>query len=188
MSLSTTPPTAIAVFGGSEPPPGSPEYRRALDIGRLLAGAGFTVINGGYGGVMEASARGAREAGGTSIGVTARAFPRRGAANPYIDREIRADDLFDRTRRLVETASAFIVLPGRSGTLSELAFLWALLRAGLLGPKPIVLVGTVWRDLLHQLARLRILGRTELDACRVVRTPREAVKAIALCLGAPPPL
>ena len=59
----------IAVFGSSEPSDGDPLYERAQRLGHRLAKAGFGVITGGYGGVMEAASRGAYEAGGKSIGV-----------------------------------------------------------------------------------------------------------------------
>jgi hypothetical protein len=168
----------VAVFGASDPAPGSEAYEEAAEVGRRLAVAGCAVINGGYGGVMEASARGAREAGGRAIGVTTLAFEGRGGANPYIDTEHREADLFSRTRRLIETAAAFIILRGKAGTLAELAFLWALRKAGLLGPKPIVLVGAVWDDLLRHLRRGELITDQELAGTGVVRSPEEAVKAV----------
>ena len=178
--MPSAPSRVIAVFGGSEAAPDSPEYRDAREVGRLLAAAGCVVINGGYGGVMEASARGAREAGGSTIGVTTRAFARRGSANRFIVTEHREPDLFDRTRRLIESASAFIILPGKSGTLAELAFLWALIRAGLLGARPIVLLGTVWEGLLRELETRGLVGGPEIAATRIARGPGEAVELVLL--------
>ncbi len=61
----------ITAFGSSRPQPGSQAYETAQALGAALAKSGFVVANGGYGGTMEATARGAREAGGTTIGVTA---------------------------------------------------------------------------------------------------------------------
>jgi uncharacterized protein (TIGR00730 family) len=173
------PRVVIAVFGSSEPAPGSPQYEVAHEVGRRLALAGFAVVNGGYGGVMEASARGAREAGGRTIGVTTKAFAFRAGANPWIETEESTADLHERTRRLIERAAGFIVLPGRSGTLSELTFLWALAKAGLLGRRPIVLIGQVWRPLLGALGRLDLLDREARAATRVAATPAAAVAALA---------
>jgi len=62
--------TLITVFGGSRCSTDSAEYRDAVKLGRLLAGQGFTVVCGGYGGVMEAVSRGARAAGGEVLGIT----------------------------------------------------------------------------------------------------------------------
>ncbi len=176
--MASSPGPAVAVFGSSEPPPGSPPYEEAHRLGRLLAQAGFAVVNGGYGGVMEASARGAREAGGTAIGVTTHAFRGRGPGNPFLSVEHREPDLHSRTRRLIETAGAFIILPGKAGTLAELTFLWALRKGGLLGPKPIVLIGRVWEDLIPRLLGLGLLEAESAAATRVVRGPEEAVEAV----------
>ncbi len=176
-------PSPIAVFGSSEPLPGSAAYEEAVEIGRLLGEAGFPVINGGYGGVMEASARGARQAGARTIGVTVASFTHRQGANSFIDKEFRESDLYDRTRRLVEEAAAFVVLPGRAGTLAELAFLWALRRAGLLGTKPVVLVGPFWGELLQKLRDLEILGEPELEATSVADDPAAAVDRVRRLLS-----
>lgn len=180
------PPRAVAVFGASDPLPGSPQYREAYEVGRLLATAGFAVLNGGYGGVMEASARGAHEAGGLSIGVTTSAFRARRAPNPFIGREFDEADLFARTRRLIETARAFIILPGKAGTLAELTFLWALQKADLLGPKPILLLGKVWEDLLPALRALSLLEEGAAATTRFARSPQEAVDAVRRSLQGTP--
>ena len=173
----------IAVFGSSEPLPGSAAYAEACEIGRLLGAAGYSVINGGYGGVMEASARGARQAGARTIGVTVASFTHRDGANQFIDKELRENDLHDRTRRLIEEAAAFVVLPGRAGTLAEVTFLWALCRAGLLGTKPVVLVGPLWGELLHKLRDLEILGEPELQATSVADDPATAVDLVRRLLA-----
>jgi len=168
----------ISVFGGSDEAPGSPAYEVARDVGRRLAEKGFLVQNGGYGGVMEASSRGAREAGGRSIGITTRAFTFRTSGNAYLDVERPETDLFDRTRRLIDDAAGFIVLKGRTGTLAELTFLWALAKSGLLGDKPVILLGESWNGLLFALRRLDLLDPEALVGTRVVDHPHDAVEAI----------
>lgn len=175
-------PRAVAVFGSSEPRPPSPAWHAAYEVGRLLAESGFVVVNGGYGGVMEASARGAREAGGRTIGVTTTAFTFRGAANPWIETERRERDLFERTRGLIEAAAGFVILPGRSGTLAELGFVWALHKAGLLGGKPIQMVGRVWEELLPHLTRLDLLDPAVLEITEIAAGPRQAVDRLAALL------
>src|SRR5512143_3965531 len=89
----------VAVFGGSQVDRDSDRYREAYEVGARLARAGITVVNGGYTGTMEASARGAREAGGRVIGVTSTFFPDRDV-NEYIDEVIPTDDLYSRIREL----------------------------------------------------------------------------------------
>ena len=82
----------IAVFGSSEPREGEPSYEQARLLGRLLAQRGYAVINGGYGGVMEAVSRGASEAGGLAIGVACDVFAGR-RPNRYLGRVIRCGPL-----------------------------------------------------------------------------------------------
>jgi uncharacterized protein (TIGR00725 family) len=183
---SPSPGRAVAVFGSSEPESPSPAWHAAYEVGRLLAEAGFVVVNGGYGGVMEASARGAREAGGRTLGVTTTAFASR-AANPWIETERRECDLFDRTRGLIEAAAGFVILPGRSGTLAELGFVWALHKAGLLGRKPIQMVGQVWEELFPHLRRLDLLDPAVLEITEIAAGPRQAVDRLAALLLAAGP-
>ena len=79
-------------------------------------------------------------------------------------------------------ASNMLVLYGKSGTLAELSFLWALRRAGLLGPKPIVLLGTIWAELLRTLRGLNLVGDPELAVTRIALSPSEAVNSILASL------
>ena len=82
----------VAVFGSSEPGEEDPLYQLARSVGSLLARAGYDVISGGYGGVMEGASRGAREAGGRALGVTTSAFTR-GGGNKYLSEETTEKDL-----------------------------------------------------------------------------------------------
>ena len=166
----------VAVFGSSEPPPGDPLYELAREVGARLAAAGYEVVSGGYGGVMEGASRGAWEAGGRTHGVTCRIFDAR-TPNPYLSRTSETADLFARTEALME-AHGFVVLHGRSGTLAELALLWALHRAGSLGRRPVVLLGAWWGSFLRELVRLRLIEDAELSITRVADSPGEAVEMI----------
>jgi uncharacterized protein (TIGR00730 family) len=171
-------PKAVAVFGSSEPLEGDPLYREAREVGALLARSGFLVINGGYGGVMEAASRGARESGGRAVGVTTSAFSR-GPGNPYLDEERREPDLFSRTRRLIELSHAYIILRGKSGTLAELAFLWALNRGGLLPATRIVLLGDFWEGVMAALEERQMIEPAQLRITHLARTPAQAVDMVA---------
>src|SRR5689334_11099528 len=106
----------VTVFGSAFPCDGSSAYAAAYRLGSLLAEKGYAVCNGGYGGLMEASSRGAREAGGHTIGVTCAIWPR--AANRYIVEEIRTQSFPERLLTLVERGDAYVVLPGGTGTLA----------------------------------------------------------------------
>jgi uncharacterized protein (TIGR00730 family) len=146
--LSTGP--IVSVFGSSRPLPGEPEYVLAEETGRELARAGFTICNGGYGGIMEASSRGAREAGGHTIGVICSAFPGR-KANPWIDEVIVEESLISRLMRLMNLGGAYVVLKGGTGTLLELAAVWEFMNKRLMTEKPVVLVGDFWTGVVGTL-------------------------------------
>ena len=138
----------IAIFGSGDAKPGDGNFETAYRLGKLLAEEGFTVINGGYGGIMLASSKGAFEAGGTTIGVTCKAFGR-GGANEYTSRQIEADTLDERLDTLLSQADAYIVLPGSTGTLLELAKAWELKNKGFIKKgKSIILLGEFWRPLI----------------------------------------
>ena len=139
----------IVVFGSSRPKPGDPEYQLAHALGAELARAGFVVCNGGYAGIMEASARGAKEAGGSTVGVTVTEFSK--AANKWIDKEIRLPTLTERLMKLVELGDAYVILKGGTGTLLELAYVWEFINKGLLRQKPIVVVGNFWNGVIETL-------------------------------------
>jgi len=177
----TAPNPCIAVFGSSEPLEREPGYEDARATGRLLAEAGFDVITGSYGGVMEGASRGAREGGGRTVGVTCEIFSHRDP-NPYVDEIVPTPDLLLRTRELIDRAQGFVILAGKSGTLAELAQLWALHRAGRLGRRPVILLGAGWRDLLRHLLRAGILEADQMDVTRVVDSPDEAVDTLRLYL------
>lgn len=136
----------VSVFGGSAPKPQTPAYTEAYRLGRYLAEAGYIVMNGGYGGTMEATGKGAQEASGRVIGITVGLFEDRFKLkpNPYIDEVIRYDTLHERLHNLVTRPDAFIALTGGVGTLSEVALVWSLLQVGEAAPKPLVLVGPAW--------------------------------------------
>ncbi len=144
-----TPMKIISVFGASAPRPGSAAYAEALAVGGRLAQAGFAVATGGYRGVMEAASRGAADSGGHVIGVTCgllESWIEGMKANPWVKEEIKFASLRERLYHLVEFCDAAIALGGGVGTLSEVALTWSLLQTGEIMPKPLILVGPLWRD------------------------------------------
>jgi uncharacterized protein (TIGR00730 family) len=138
----------ISVFGTARARPGDNAYELAYKLGRTLAQAGFIIANGGYGGTMQAAAKGAAEAGGEIIGITCSAF-KNSNANKYVTREIVTASLDERLETLLRLGDGFIVLPGGTGTLLELARVWELKNKGFLNKdKPIILLGGFWKPLL----------------------------------------
>ncbi|MGD8760310.1 MAG: LOG family protein [Anaerolineales bacterium] len=145
----------VVVYAGSAPMRGETSYSQAEKLGRALARAGFVVASGGYIGAMEAVSRGAAEAGGRVIGVTCDQIERwRGVKpNRWLHDEIRCQTIPERIKRLVEIGDAIVVLPGGLGTLSEVALTWALLHIREIEPKPFLLVGEEWRQILDAFVR-----------------------------------
>jgi uncharacterized protein (TIGR00730 family) len=142
----------VTIFGTGRAKPGDSTFTLAYETGRVLARAGFAIANGGYGGSMLAAAKGASEAGGEVIGVTCSAF-KSSKANEYVTREMVTQSLDERLDTLIELGRAYIVLPGGTGTLLELAKVWELKNKGFLdADKPIILVGEFWRSLVDLIA------------------------------------
>jgi uncharacterized protein (TIGR00725 family) len=166
----------ISIFGTSKASPESAAYTMAYELGEQLAQTGFAIANGGYGGTMLASAEAASRAGGEVIGVTCTAF-KRSRANEYVSREISTNSLNDRLNKLIELGDGYVVLPGSTGTLLELAAVWELKNKGFLdGGKPIILMGEFWRPLVELMAA----EDAQSMACvEVAATPAEAVKMLA---------
>lgn len=141
----------ITIFGTGRAGPGDEAYGLAEQMGRLLAEAGFTIANGGYGGTMLAAAKGATDVGGETIGVTCSTFKRK--ANKYVAREIVTASLDERLDTLIRLGQAYVVLPGGTGTLLELAKVWELKNKGFAGAdRAIILVGGYWNGLVELVA------------------------------------
>ena len=136
------------------------EKEEIVRLGKLLAQQGAIVISGGFGGTMEDVSRGAKLAGGKTIGVTWYKWekPIYNKANAFIDEEIVADSLFERIDIMIKKADAFIVLPGGTGTLLELSAVLEHLNKGLLDPKPIIMLGNFWKPALTCLKKEPVLS------------------------------
>lgn len=147
--------SAIAVFGSSMTEPESTEWEDAWRAGKRIAGAGFAVITGGYGGTMEAVSGGAADASGHVIGVTAPSlFPGRSSPNPYVTELIEASSLANRIDIMMQRSIATLALPGSIGTAAELLISWNtnhILRQGGGVPRVSVAVGSGWRALARAL-------------------------------------
>lgn len=146
------PDKVISIFGTSRAKPGDDIYQQAFELGKGLAVAGFTIANGGYGGTMEAAAHGASLNNGKVIGVTCSVF-KRGRANEYVNDEIRTDSLPDRLAKLISFGDGYVVLPGGTGTLLELAEVWELKNKHFISDsKPVILLGRFWQPVVKLIA------------------------------------
>jgi hypothetical protein len=178
----------VTIFGSSLPGEGSAAYLEAQRLGRLLAEAGYAICNGGYSGLMEASARGAREARGHTIGVTCVIWSR--AANPYILEEVRTPSFPQRLMTLIERGDAYIVLPGGTGTLAELALCWEMMNKGSLsrtvgGRKPLLVMTPYWQPVIDCLRQEGELNDRDprwvapaMNIVTLIHTPEQAVEKL----------
>jgi uncharacterized protein (TIGR00725 family) len=154
----------VAVVGAGSASP--EEERAAEDVGRGLGAAGVIVVCGGLGGVMEAACRGAKGAGGTTVGILP--GTRRGDANPYVDVAIATGLGEMRNALVVRAADALVAVGGEFGTLSEIAF-------GLKSGKAVVGLGA-W-----ELSR----GGDPVEAIVRAASPADAVARVLAACGLP---
>jgi uncharacterized protein (TIGR00725 family) len=145
----------IAVFGSSSVPDDDPRWSEARRLGAAIAATGHTVATGGYGGFMAAVSRGAAEAGGRVVGMTAPdLFPSRSGPNEWVDEERPSGSLAERVGTLLADSGAVIALPGAVGTLAELLVAWheaQIERAHDRPTRPILAVGPEWEALVGDL-------------------------------------
>lgn len=169
----------VTVFGSRYPRDGDPEYGSARHLGKLLAQGGCAICTGGYSGIMEASSRGAREAGGHTIGVTVDTFS--GDANPYVFEEIRTSSLFVRLEKLISLGQAYVVFRGGMGTIAELCLVWNLIQMGQLpSRRPLFLFGAFWNRFLEEWKNNTDVDPRDYSLLTVVTKPEEIAQALRL--------
>ncbi|RBQ18513.1 TIGR00730 family Rossman fold protein [Spongiactinospora rosea] len=176
-------PPAVTVFGSARTPEDSPEYQMSVQLGRALAEAGYAVITGGGPGCMEGANRGAREAGGISVGLGIE-LPFEQRMNDYVDLGIEFRYFFVRKTMFVKYANGFITLPGGFGTLDELFEALTLVQTGKVTSFPVILLGSrYWGGLIDWIrGTLESTGKIspkDLDLVQVTDDVDEAVAAIA---------
>ena len=131
----------MTVFGSARFGEDHRHYELARAMGRKLAEAGYTVMTGGGPGIMEAANRGAKDAGGLSIGCNIE-LPMEQEPNPYLDRFVEFHYFFVRKVMLVKYSDAFVVMPGGYGTLDEVFETAVLIQTGKIESFPVVLMGS----------------------------------------------
>jgi hypothetical protein len=172
----------VTVFGSARFRDEHPYYALAREIGSRLARAGFTVMTGGGPGIMEAANRGAKEAGGRSVGCNIR-LPQEQYHNPYLDVMVEFHYFFVRKVMLVKYSYAYVALPGGFGTMDEIFEAATLIQTGKMNEFPIVVMGSdYWKPLLDFLQKKMIAAGT-IDAADFARlhvtdSPEEAVSII----------
>jgi uncharacterized protein (TIGR00730 family) len=180
---------AVTVFGSARFPEESENYRIGVEVGRELARAGFAVITGGGPGLMEAANRGAKEAGGASIGCNI-VLPHEQKPNPYVDDVVSFNYFFARKVMLVKYSCAFVCMPGGFGTLDEMFEAATLIQCHKIGPFPLILIGTAfWQkliELMYDMLGEGAISSEDTGFAFVTDSPAQAVEMIVS--SQPPPI
>ena len=149
----------ITVFGSARFSEQHPYYKAAQEIGARVARLGFTVITGGGPGIMEAANRGAKEAGGRSVGCNIK-LPKEQSPNRFLDRWITLDYFFVRKTLLSKYSYGFVVMPGGYGTLDEFFEAITLIQTGKFQRFPVVMIGIAFHQKLYAYLQDLVLAKT----------------------------
>lgn len=174
---------AVSIFGSSRTPPGHRYYELAVEFASMLATDGFAVITGGGPGVMEASNKGAKEAGGVSVGLNI-TLPEEQKPNVYQTVSLDFRYFFCRKVMFAKYAAALVCFPGGFGTLDEFFETITLVQTRKITPLPIILIGSeFWNPLLewmrkHQLGPQPYIDPEDVDLCEVIDDLEEARRRI----------
>ena len=172
----------VTIFGSARTHPDDPQYAAAEEVARLLAEQGFAIITGAGPGIMEAANRGAKLAGGRSIGCNIE-LPFEQGANPYVDTLINFRYFFVRKTMFIKYSNAFIIFPGGFGTLDEAFEALTLIQTGKIYQFPVILFGRhYWAGLIRWI-QSRVLGEQkisagDMDLMIMTDDPAEAVKIV----------
>lgn len=172
----------VTVFGSARFKEDHPHYQLARDVAAAISRMGFTIMTGGGPGIMEAANRGAKEAGGPSIGCNI-TLPHEQKPNPYVDRFVEFRYFFVRKVMLVKYSYAFIVLPGGFGTLDEMFEAVTLVQTGKIADFPVILMGRdYWEPMVafirNQMVEAGTISPTDPDLFTVTDSIEEAVRVL----------
>ncbi|MCA9375980.1 MAG: TIGR00730 family Rossman fold protein [Candidatus Doudnabacteria bacterium] len=174
----------VSIFGSARLPEDSRYYKDAVQLGRMLAEEGYTVITGGGPGIMEAGNRGAYEGGGESVGLNIQ-LPFEQRENLYVKKGIGFSYFFTRKVMLYASSQAYIYFPGGFGTMDEFVEMMTLVQTDKVEKVPIILVGKdFWGGLEDWIKEVMLHGPHEtispedLDLFTIVDTPEEVMEIV----------
>ncbi|MGZ4132884.1 MAG: LOG family protein [Actinomycetota bacterium] len=173
---------AVTVFGSARVQPGDDRYERTRALGAAIAGAGWAVVTGGGPGLMEAANRGAKEAGGLSVGLGIK-LPHEQSLNPWCDVSYDFKHFYARKVCFVKASEGFIAAPGGWGTCDELYEALVLIQTHKIDHFPVVLFGDgAWDPFLAWSERMVGQGLVSAQDVRLVSTTDDPDEAVALVL------
>jgi len=172
----------IAFFGDAEIPKTDSVYKEAFAIAKLLAKQGYTIVNGGGPGVMNASTQGAKAAAGETVAVTFYPQDVPGFEGRYLgnvtDIEIKTTNYIDRMFKLLEHGDLFIIFRGGTGTISEMGTAWVLAKLYYGHHKPFILYGENWYPIIAAIKENMNIDAKELDVFTIVDAPQKVLPAV----------
>lgn len=173
---------AVSIFGSARTEPGSRYYILAQEIAFMLSKAGYAIITGGGGDIMEAANKGANLAGGTSAGLNI-SLPFEQMPNEYADIQIEFKYFFVRKVMFIKYAQAYVIMPGGFGTLDELFEAVTLIQTDRIKPLPVILFGSeYWTGLIDwikdRLLKEKMISPENLKLLNVVDKPEEVLQAV----------
>jgi len=173
----------ITVFGSARIKEDNPYYKMTMDIGARLARMGLTVMTGGGPGLMEAANRGAREAGGRSVGCNI-LLPQEQDPNPYMDKWMDFQFFFVRKVMLIKYSYGFIVMPGGVGTMDELFQALTLIQTKKVTNFPVVLIGTDYykdvTELFDKMCEEKTISKTDKELFLITDSLDDAISHIKI--------
>lgn len=172
----------VAFFGDSNIPEDDVAYKDAFEVAKILAKEGYTIVNGGGPGIMNASTQGAEEVGGKTISVTFSPEDAPGFEGRYLgnvtDKEIVTTNYIERMFKLMETGHVFIIFKGGSGTMSEFGTAWVLAKLYYGHHKPFILYGEFWVDIIDAIQKNMNIDKEELAVFEICSKPEEVLPTI----------
>lgn len=174
---------SVSFFGSARTQEANPYYQSARELGGKIAKElGYSVITGGGPGIMEAANRGAKEAGGKSIGMTIR-LPQGQITNPYLTNHLDFYYFFARKVCLTFASEAFVFYPGGLGTLDELTEVLTLIQSKKIEGVPVFLVGSnYWKEfdeyIKHSLLERKLIDQEDTSIYGIVDNLDDIISTI----------
>lgn len=174
--INSIPGKIVTIFGGSQCVATDDEYQQAVQLGGLLAEAGYTICTGGYLGVMEAASRGAREKGGRVLGIVMNQF--KAEPNRFLTDKVASDHFYDRLQHLILRSVGFVALKGGMGTVTEVSLVWNKLQTRVIDSRPLVLLGDCWPPVIKSWQEHLVVSDRDVSLLHLADTPDEAARLI----------